>query len=70
MMMVKTEKYVITRGKTEIKVFHKDDYITFLYEKHGPGTYADVADSISKASLKPANNGRNNQPSPSSFLCR
>ena len=50
-MTEKTEQYQIRKGRTEIDVPHKDSDLTFVYEKHGPGTYANVASSIGKAGL-------------------
>ncbi len=50
-MKTETKQYGIRRGQTEIDVPHKDGILTYAYDKHGPGTYAEVADSIDKAGL-------------------
>ena|SRR3989344_1210506 len=49
-MSTKIKKYEIRR-RTEIEVPHRGDVITFIYDKHGPDTYSNVAESITNAGL-------------------
>ncbi len=42
----------IIKGKTEIVVPHNEGVITFVYDEHGPGTYANVQSSIESAGLE------------------
>ena len=50
-METQTKQYNIRRGRTEIDIPHLDNTLTFVYEKHGPNTYANVAESIGKVGL-------------------
>lgn len=50
-MQTKTKEYEIRRGQTEIDVPHNGNTISFVYDRHGPDTYANVANSIQKADL-------------------
>ncbi len=42
----------IIKGKTEIVVPHNEGAITFVYERYGPDTYANVQSSIEQAGLE------------------
>ena len=50
-MKIQTNQYRITKGQTLIEVPHKDSILTFVYEKYGLDTYANVAESIDKEGL-------------------
>jgi len=48
----KTDVPRVIRGKVELRVPFEKGELSFIHPAHGPGTYVDVGDKISKAGLR------------------